>query len=75
MRGLFRGQNLHPAVREDISRVGSMDMPVQRNGVVLSQDGDAFNPGVETVTHGNVDQAVFAGERHGRFGPVSGKRI
>jgi hypothetical protein len=45
-------------------------MTVQRIGFVLDQDRDLPQSGIEAITEGEVDDAVLAPERDGRFGPV-----
>ena len=50
-------------------------MSVQRNGIELGQDSDAVDVGVDTVADGDVDQTVFAGDGHSRFGALFGQRV
>src|SRR5881398_2717733 len=49
-------------------------MPVQGSRVELSQEINAAKPGIDTVGNRNVHQPVFAGQWHGGFGALLGKR-
>jgi hypothetical protein len=50
-------------------------VPVQGNGIELRQNRDLINMGIYTITDGNIDQAIFTRDRHGRLGPHQGKRV
>src|SRR6185503_21377830 len=50
---------------EQIHPVGLSDVPVERRGVELGQNEDSADVGVQAVADRNVDQAIFAGDRHG----------
>ena len=49
------------------------DVPVQRERLVLGQDVNVAQVGVDAVGEGDVDDAVLAGEGHGRLGAVAGQ--
>ena len=70
--GLFGSQNLHPTIGELVPRVGALDVAVQRDRVVLGQDGDPIDAGMQAIADGNIDQAIFPCQRNGRFGPQLG---
>ena len=67
---LFGRQYLHPAAREQAELIGLSNMPVQRNRIVLRQDVDLLDAGVETVADGNIHQPVTAGDGHRRLGAL-----
>ena len=50
-------------------------MAVQRDRIELGQHGNIVDAGVDAVADGDIDQAVFAGDRDGRLGPVAGERV
>ncbi len=58
---------------EDVPAVG--DVAVERERLVLGQEGDPAEPGVEGVGQAEIDDAVGAEERHGRFSPVARQRV
>ena len=75
-RRLLRGQNFDEAARaEDVELVRPADVLVQRHAVELREHVDAADAGVETIADRDVDEAVFAPERHGRLGAVFGQRV
>ena len=43
------------------------DMPVERMGFVLDQDGNLAQTGVQAVAEREVDDAIFPAERNCRF--------
>ena len=51
------------------------DLAIERKRLVLRQDKDAAQAGVDAVGKRDVDDAVDAAEGHGRFGAVAGERI
>ena len=50
------------------------DVPVERKRLVLGQDEDSAQAGVDAVGEGDVDDAVVAAKRHRRFGAIAGER-
>ena len=72
---LLGSQDLHEAVRERIEFVGSDDVPVQRDRVVLREQEHPLHPGVDGVADRNVDQSILAGDRHRRLGAQPGQRV
>ena len=52
---------------------GLRDVPVEAVALVLRQDGDLPDLGVDEVGEHEVDQPVVAAERHRRLGPVVGE--
>ena len=73
-KGLFRREDFHEAAGEMVELVGLRNVAVQRGGIELRQQINAAQAGVDAVGDGDVDEAVFARERHGRFGAVLGER-
>src|ERR1700746_2410468 len=67
---LLRGENVYKAARKIIELVAGLDVPMQRHAVELSQDIDRPQLGVQTIADGDVDDAIFAAERHRRFGAI-----
>jgi hypothetical protein len=47
------------------------DVPVQRQRLVLGQDINLAQPGVDAVGERDVDDAVMPAKRHCRFGPIA----
>ena len=50
------------------------DMPVQRQRLVLRQDVNLAQSGVDAVGKRDVDDAVMPAKRHRRLGPIACKR-
>jgi hypothetical protein len=71
---LFGCQDFNKAAGEMVELVGLGNVPVQRGGVELSQQINPPQTGIDAIGDGNVHQAVFAGQRHSRFGPVARQR-
>jgi hypothetical protein len=65
-RDVVAEQRAHPP--------GGGDVTVQTVALVLGQDGDVQDAGVDQVRQGEVDQPVEPGERDRGFGPVGGER-
>ena len=49
------------------------DVAVEREGLVLGEDVDVAQVGVDAVGEGDVDDAVLAGEGNGRLGAIAGQ--
>src|SRR5262245_60856241 len=62
---LLRSQDFDEAPAEQIHAVGLADVPVQRGGVELGQDENPAHVRVKTVADRDVDEAIFAADRHG----------
>ena len=68
--GDVRLEQLHAAgVAVEVPRPPEADVIVQRAGVVLGQDDDVVDVGVDAVRQGEVDDPVLAAERHRGLGP------
>src|SRR5207247_2299574 len=65
--GLFGGEDLHESFREQIEPVGLRDVSVERRGVELRQHENALEPCMEAVADRDIDQPIFAANRHGRL--------
>ena len=73
---LHRRENLD----EFAERVGHdvptlTNMPVQRQSLVLSENVDAPQIGIDAIRKGNVDDAVDSAKSHRRFSTVASERI
>ena len=71
--GLLRGHDFHEAGGKLVELVRPRNVAVERGGIELGQDVDAAEPGIDAVGNRDVDNPVFAGQRHGRFGAVLGQ--
>ena len=75
------GDALHG--REDLDELAELvgddrapalaDVAVERERLVLGEDVDVAEVGVDAVGEGDVDDAVLAGERNGRLGAIAGE--
>src|SRR6266702_2569160 len=54
---------------------GFADVAIERECLVLREDIDPAQVGVNAVGKRNVDDSIDAAERNGRFSPVAGERI
>ena len=72
---LERRQNLQAAVGAvEVPRPAVGEMVVEGMRFVLLDHPHVVEPAVGHIRQGDVDEAVHAGERHGRFGPALGQR-
>jgi len=49
-------------------------MPMERGGIELGQEKDAFEAGVQAIGDRDIHNAILAGQRDGRFGAIFGQR-
>jgi hypothetical protein len=70
---LLRRKDIHEALGEDSETVGLSDMPVERLRVVLRQDEDSVNAGIDAVADRDVDQSILAAQGHGGLRPDEGQ--
>ncbi len=49
-------------------------MPVKGGGIELGQEINAAEARIDAIGDGDIHQAVFAGQRHGRLAPFAGQR-
>jgi hypothetical protein len=68
-------QNLNESVCETAEAIRSRDVTVERRRIVLRQYEDAVYVRVDAIGNWNVDQAVLATQRNGRFSSLSCKWI
>ena len=69
-----RLEQLHAAaVAVEVPRPAQADVVVERARVVLGQDDDVVDVGVDAVRQREVDDPVLAAERHGRLGAHLGQ--
>ncbi len=54
---------------------GLADMAIERERLVLGEDVDLAQIGVDAVGEGDINDAVDAAEGDSRFGAVAGERI
>ena len=71
--GLFGGKDFDKAAGKMVEFVRLRDMAVERGGIELGEQINALEIRVDAVGYGNVHQAVFAGQRHCRLGPLFGQ--
>src|SRR5436190_3806968 len=71
---LFRGEDFDEAAAEMIELVRLRDVAVKRRGIELGEEINAFEIGIDAIGDRDIDEAVFAGERHGGFGTLFGER-
>ena len=71
---LFGGQDLHEALAEKVHPVRLADMAIERCRVELRQHENPPDVRVQAVADGDVNQPVFAANRHRRLGTVLGER-
>ena len=64
---LLGRQDLDESLAEEVHPVGLADVPVERRRVELRQDEDPPDVGVQAVADRDVDEAVFARNRHRRL--------
>src|SRR5262249_50720449 len=67
---LLSSENVDKATREIIELVTVLNMPMQRHAVELGQHINRAQPGVQTIADWDIDDAILAAERHGRFSAV-----
>ena len=60
LMGLFGRQNFHETSGEHVGIVCAMNVPVQRYGLELGQDGYLFDARVIAITHRDVDETIFS---------------
>ena len=72
--GLLGGQDFDEAAGEMVELVGLRNVAMQRGRVELRQQINASQAGIDAVGNRDVDQPIFAGERHGGLGAFFGER-
>ena len=72
--GLLGGQHADERRREHVELVGHRDVFVQALRVELRQHEDLAQAGVQAVADRDVDQSVFAPDRHRRLRTLEGER-
>jgi thioredoxin reductase len=73
-RRLLGGEHGHEPGAEAVEVVGAGDVLVEGRRVVLRDDEDPVEAGVDAVGDRDVDEAVLAGERDRGLGAVAGER-
>ena len=75
-RDVYKRQNVNPAeVAVEVPRLAVSYVVVQLKRLILGQNSDGVNAGINAVRQGVIDYPVLAPERHGGFGGVFGKHI
>ena len=75
-RGLVWRENENTAVvHVQVPGLAAADVAVELQGTVLGQNTDGVNTGVCAVGKGEVDDSVFASERHAGFGGALGQGV
>ena len=67
-------EQFHEATGEMIELVGLRNMPVQRRGIELGKQVNPAQAGIDAIGNRDVDDAIFAGERHSGLGALLGQR-
>ena len=71
---LVRGQNVDAAAGAvEIPGFSVPDVVVQLKRLILGQNADGVDAGIDTVGQRKVDDAIFPSERNGRFGDLVGE--
>ena len=70
LRCLLRREDVHKAARKIVELVARLDMAVQRHAIELRQHIDRTKPGVQAVADRDIDDPVFAAQRHRGFRSV-----
>src|SRR6185436_1111247 len=74
VNGLLRREHFDMSAIEWIEAIAVGHMTIQRSRVVLRQDEDSLQSGVETIADGNIDQAILSAKRDRGFGAVLSQR-
>ena len=65
---LVRRQHMYAAVETvKVPGLAVSDVLIQHKGLILGQDADCIDSGVDTVGKGEIDDAVFPAKRNCRF--------
>ena len=73
-RRLLRRHDLDEAVGEIVELIALLDVPMQRRAVELREQEDALETRVEAIADRDIDDAIFARQRHGGLGAILGER-
>ena len=73
LHGLLSGEDFDEAAAEVIEAVCAADVAVEADRLELREDVDPVDFAVDAVRDRDVDEAIFAGERHGGFRAVGGE--
>jgi len=68
VRRLLSGQDIHETTGKHAEPVGLVNVPVQGLRIVLGQDEDPVDIGINTITDRNIYESVFPGYRYRRLG-------
>ena len=71
---LLGGENLDEAPAEIVEAIRAADVAVQTHRKKLREHVDASQAAVDAIRERDIDQSIFSGERHCRFGTVFGQR-
>src|SRR5262249_60715263 len=64
VRGLFGGENLDKPIAEQVHPVRLADVAVERRRIELRKNENPAHIGVQAVADWDIDQAIFAADRH-----------
>ena len=75
--GLLVGrQDMYAAVQTvQVPRLAVADILIQDKRLILGQNTDGINVGVDTVGEREIDDTIFSAKRNGRLGELLGQRI
>ena len=68
---LLRSQDAHEAAVELVEHIRALHVLMQRDAIELRQYVNAAETTVDAIADGNIHEAVLAGQRHGRFAPIT----
>ena len=73
---LIGGEDLHAAVSAvEIPRQTVADVLIEYQGLILRQNADGIDAGIDTVGKGEIDDAVFAAEGYGGLCGFGGQHV
>src|SRR5215813_9274004 len=73
-RSYFGGDDLNKTICERAEPIGASNVAIKRGGVVLRENEDSQEVGVDAVRDRNIDQAIVATERDGGLGAQASER-
>jgi hypothetical protein len=72
-KGLFGGEDFDETAGEMVELIALGNVAMEGGGVELGEEVNAFEAGVDAVRNGDIDEAIFAGERDSGFGSFTGE--
>jgi hypothetical protein len=75
LRGLLRGEDLHKALVKGVKGEGPCDVVMEAEGIVLGENKDRTEIGIDAVGNGNIDQTVHSPKGNRGLGPFTGEGL